>query len=104
MTSNTLTYIAKTKTKENPDIFADLLRQSINAMFKSLMFLNSLKLVDVTPLHKAEKTCQQDQLVYFQLYQKFNRIMLTRASAFWTMFSQNINADFKKAIVLNIPI
>ena len=57
MTSNTLTYIAKTKTKENPDIFAHFLHQSINAMFKSLMFPNSLKLVDVTPLHNAEKTC-----------------------------------------------
>ena len=38
------------------------------------MFPNSWKLADVTPLHKkAEKTLKKtiDQLVYFQLYQKF---------------------------------
>ena len=43
--------------KEDADIFVDVLCKSINATFKSSMFPNSLKLADVTLLHKkAEKT------------------------------------------------
>ena len=54
----------------------DYLCESINAMFKSSMFPNSLKLADVTALHKKDsKELKEDyrsvsQLVYFQLYQK----------------------------------
>ena len=44
-----------------------------------------------------------DQLVYF-LLKKFEFIMFAQMSASLTMFSQNINADFAKAIVLNIAI
>ena len=38
--------------KENANIFADFLCKSINITFKSSMFPSSLKLADVTPLHK----------------------------------------------------
>ena len=70
MTPNTLTWnnfqffcfreqiiLKKNKTKENADIFVDYLCESINAIFKSSIFPNSLKVADVTPLHKkAEKS------------------------------------------------
>ena len=45
-------HIKKAKTKENADISADYLCESINAIFKLSMFLNSLKLADARPLHK----------------------------------------------------
>ena len=38
--------------KENADILTDSLCKGINAMFKWLIFPNSLKLSDFTPLHK----------------------------------------------------
>ena len=51
----------KTKTKENADIFVDYLCDSINALFRSSMFPNSLKLADVTPLHKkGRKALKED--------------------------------------------
>ena len=45
-------HIEKSKTKENADTFEDYLCDSINALFKSLMFSNSLKLANITPIHK----------------------------------------------------
>ena len=45
-------HIGKTESKKNADIFVDYLCECINAMFKSSMFPNSLKLTDATPLHK----------------------------------------------------
>ena len=41
--------------KENADILTDSLCKGINAMFKWLIFPNSLKLSDSTPLHKKIK-------------------------------------------------
>ena len=49
----------------------DYLCESTNAMFKPSMFPNSFKLADATPLHKKGRKETIDQLVYFQLYQKF---------------------------------
>ena len=45
-------HFGKTKTNENADTFVHYLCDSINALLKSLMFPNSLKLADVTPVHK----------------------------------------------------
>ena len=54
-------HIEKTKTKENLDIFVDYLCEIIIAMFKSSMFLNSLKLAVVTPLYKkGRKELKED--------------------------------------------
>ena len=60
-------------------------------MFKSLMFHNCLKLTDVTPLHKKDK-----KELKATLSKVFERIMFVQTSA--------IDADFGKAIELNIPI
>ena len=62
-------HIEKTKTKENGDIFVDYL--CVNALFKSSMFPNSIKLANVTPLRKKGRKALKktiDQLLYFQLY------------------------------------
>ena len=45
-------HIGKNKNKKNVDIFVDFLCDSISALFKSLIFPISLKLADVTPIHK----------------------------------------------------
>ena len=45
-------HIGKTKTNEIAHTFVDYLYDSINALFKSLIFPNSLKLADVTPIPK----------------------------------------------------
>ena len=53
--------IEKTKTKEKADVFVDHLCESTNAMFISLMFPNSLKMIDVTLLHKkGRKELKED--------------------------------------------
>ena len=46
--------IPTTIVKENADIFADFVRK-INAAFKLSIFPNSLKLADITSLHKEGK-------------------------------------------------
>ena len=55
------------------------------------MFPNCLKLTDVTPLHKKDK-----EELKATLSKVFERIMFVQTSA--------IDADFGKAIELNIPI
>ena len=59
----------------------DYLYESINAMFKSSMFPNSLKLADVTALHKKDsKELKEDYRsvsVLPTLSKSFERIMFT---------------------------
>ena len=59
----------------------DYLCESINAMFKSSMFPNSLKLADVTALHKKDsKELKEDYRsvsVLPTLSKSFERIMFT---------------------------
>ena len=59
----------------------DYLCESINAMFKSSMFPNSLKLADVTALHKKNsKELKEDYRsvsVLPTLSKSFERIMFT---------------------------
>ena len=83
-------HIQKTKTKENAEILVNYLCESINPMFKSLMFFTFLKLAGVTRQHNLGRK---------ELKEDYRSV-----SIFPTMFSQNINADFGKVIVLNIAI
>ena len=54
-------HIDKINTKENTDISVDYLFDSTNALFKSSMFPNSLKLANVTTLHKkGRKELKED--------------------------------------------
>ena len=86
----------------------DYLCESINAIFKSSMFSNSLKLADVTPLHtKNSKELKEtiDHIIVSilpTLLKIFERIMFAKISVFFDNFSQNINVDFRKAVILNI--
>ena len=77
--------LKKAKTKENADIFVDYLCD--NAMFKSLMFPNSLKLADVTPLHKkGRKMLKEDSRsvsILPTLSKIFEMIMFAQISAFF---------------------
>ena len=66
---------------------------SINALFKSLMFLNSLELPDVTPIHKkGTKELKEDYRsigIIPTLSKIFERIMLVQISAsFDNVFSK----------------
>ena len=96
--------LKKAKTKENADIFVDYLCD--NVMFKSLMFPNSLKLADITPLHKkGRKLLKEDSSsvsILPTLSKFFEMICSLKYQLSLTMFSQNNNADFEKTIVFNI--
>ena len=78
----------------------DYLCDSINALFKSLMFPNSLKLA-VTPLHKkGRKVLKED----YRSVSILSTLCLPKYLLSLTMFPQIITVDFGKAIVLNSAI
>ena len=72
------------------------------------MFPNSLKLADVTSLHKkGRKELKEDYRsinILPTLSKMFERIMFAKYLFSLTMFSQSINADFGKALVFNIAV
>ena len=76
----------------------DYLCDSIKALFKSSMFPNSLKLANVTPLHKNGRNELKEDYrsvsILPALSKMFERILFAQISAFLKMFSQNINTDF----------
>ena len=86
----------------------DYLYDSINTLFQSLIFPDSLKLADVTPIpKKGMKELKEDYRsvsIFSSLSKMFERIMFIQISASFAMFSQNNTVDFGKAIVLNIAI
>ena len=63
----------------------DYLCDSINALFKSLLFLDSLKLADATPIHKkGMKELKEDYRsvsTLLTLSKMFERIMFVQISA-----------------------
>ena len=105
MTPNTLTWnnfqffcfrkkiiLKKLKSKENVDTFVDYFCESINAMFKSSMFPNSLKQADVTSLHKKDskevKEAYRSVSILPTLSKIFERIMFAQISPFFDVFSK----------------
>ena len=81
-------HIEKIKTKENADIFVDYLCDSINALFKSSMFPNSLKLADVTPLHKKDRKELKEDYRSVSILPTLSKIfeMFAQISAFFDSF------------------
>ena len=77
----------------------------INATFKSSMFPNSLKLGDVTPLHKKDRKDLKENYIPVSILPTlsifFERLMFVQISASFDSFSQNTNADFGKVIAFN---
>ena len=78
----------------------DYLRDSINVLFKSLMFLNSLKLPDVTPIHKkGMKKLKEDHRsigIIPTLSKIFERIMLVQISASFDNVFSKYQCRFRK--------
>ena len=81
---------------------------SINTLFQSLIFPDSLKLADVTPIpKKGMKELKEDcrlVSVFPSLSKMFERIMFVQISAFFNDVSLKYQCGFGKAIVLNIAI
>ena len=75
--NDTLTRIVK----ENADIFAEFLCKSVNAKFKLSMFFSSLKLADVTPLHKKGRKDLKEILP--TLSEVFDWILFAQISVFF---------------------
>ena len=78
----------------------DYLCDSINALFKSSMFPNSLKLADVTPLHKkGRKELKEDYRsvsILPTLSKMFERIMFAQISAFFDNVFSKYQCGFQK--------
>ena len=78
----------------------DYLCDSINALFKSSMFPNSLKLADVTPLHKKDrKELKEDYRsvsILPTLSKMFERIMFAQISAFFDNVFSRYQCRFRK--------
>ena len=71
-----------------------------NAMFKSSMFLNSLNLADVTPLHKkGRKVLKGDNgsvSIFPTLSKIFEMIMFAQISAFFDYLFSKYQCGFRK--------
>ena len=78
----------------------DYLCDSINALFKSLMFPNSLKLADVTPIHKkGMKELKEDYRsvsIIPTLSKMFERIMFVQISASFDNVFSKYQCGFRK--------
>ena len=78
----------------------DCLCNSINELFKSLMFPNSLKLADVTPIHKkGMKELKEDYRsvsILPTLSKMFERIMFVQISASFDNVFSKYQCGFRK--------
>ena len=90
----------KNKTKKNADTFVDYLCETINAMFESSMFPNSLKLAVVTLLHeKGRKELKEDYRsvsIPSTLSKIFERIIFAQISAFFDNVFSKYQCGFQK--------
>ena len=88
--------------KENSDIFGKGLCSFINDLIKSFTFPSSLKVADVTPIHKKGKKDKKENnrpvSILPVLSKIFERIMFKQMSAFLKTFLTNSNADSLKVI------
>ena len=86
--------------KENIDIFADFLCTSINSAIKSSSFLSSLKLADVTPVHKKERKDMKENFrsvnILTTLSKFFEKCMFAQMSTFFDNIFSNQQRGFRK--------
>ena len=86
--------------KENIDIFADFLCTSINSAIKSSSFLSSLKLADVTPVHKKERKDMKENFrsvsILTTLSKFFEKCMFAQMSTFFDNIFSNQQCRFRK--------
>ena len=85
--------------KENVDIFPNYLCQSINTMFKSSIFPNTLKLADVRTLKKGWKCLKENYRpvsIPTVLSKTFRRTMFAQISAFFDDIFSKRKIRFRK--------
>ena len=86
--------------KENIDIFADFLCTSINSAIKSSSFLSSLKLADVTPVHKKERKDMKENFrsvsILTTLSKFFEKCMFAQMSTSFDNIFSNQQCRFRK--------
>ena len=90
--------------KENIDI--EFLCTSTNSPIKSTNFPSSLKLADVTPLHKKERKDMKENFrpvsILSTLSKTFEKCMFAQKSTFSDKIFRTNNAVFEKDIILSI--
>ena len=86
--------------KENIDIFADFLRTCINSAIKSSSFPSSLKLADVTPVHKKGRKDMKENFrpvsILPALSKMFEKCMFAQISTFFDNIFSNQQCGFRK--------
>ena len=92
--------------KDNVDIFADFLCETVNCTIKTSNLPSCLKLADITPLHeKGRKDTKENYRpvsILPILSKMFERTLFEQISGFLSIFYQKNNADSEKDIVHNI--
>ena len=86
--------------KENADIFAEFLCETVNSAIKSSNFPNSLKLADITPLHKKGRKDNKENYrpvsILPTLSKIFERILFEQMSGFFDNFLSEQQCRFRK--------
>ena len=86
--------------KENTDVFAEFLWTSTNSAIKSLGFLPSLKLADVTPVHKKGRKDMKENFrpisILPILSKNFEKCMFSQMSTFFDNIFSNQQCGIRK--------
>ena len=86
--------------KENIDIYVDFLCMSINSAIKSSCFLSSLKLADVTHVHKNWRKDMKENFSLVSLLptlpKTFEKFMFAQMSVLFTSIFSNQQYSFRK--------
>ena len=86
--------------KENIDIFADFLCETVNCTIKTSNFPNCLNLADITPLHKKGRRDNKENYrpvsILPVLSKLFERILFEQISSFFDNFLSEKQCGFRK--------
>ena len=87
-------------TKDNVDIFADFLCETVNCTIKTSNFRSCLKLADITPLHKKGRKDSKENYrpvsILPTLSKIFERILFEQISGFFDNFLSEKQCGFRK--------
>ena len=86
--------------KDNVDIFADFLCETVNCTIKTSNFPSCLKLADITPLHKKGRKDNKENYrpvsILPTLSKIFERILFEQISGFFDNFLSEKQCGFRK--------
>ena len=89
--------------KENIDIFANFLCMSISSAIKSASFSSSVKLADVTPLHKNGRKDMKENFrplsILPTLSKNFEKFMFVQVPTFFDNIFSNQQWGFRKGYI-----